>query len=65
MPFPPTFPVYIPKDKVAAWFETYADSLDLNVWTATTFEGGRYDEAAGRWTVTLRRADGTRRTMVR
>jgi cation diffusion facilitator CzcD-associated flavoprotein CzcO len=63
MPFPPTFPVYIPKDKVAAWFETYADSLDLNVWTATTFEGGRYDEAAGRWSVTLRRADGTRRAM--
>jgi len=63
MPFPPTFPTYIPKDKVAAWFETYAESLDLNVWTTTTFEGGSYDEETRRWTVTLHRADGTRRTM--
>src|SRR6185436_573145 len=63
MPFPPTFPTYIPKDKVAAWFEAYADSLELNVWTATTFEGASYDEKAGRWTVTLRGADGTARIM--
>jgi cation diffusion facilitator CzcD-associated flavoprotein CzcO len=63
MPFPPTFPTYIPKDKVAAWFEAYADSLELNVWTATTFEGASHDEKAGHWIVTLRRADGTPRIM--
>jgi hypothetical protein len=63
MPFPPSWPAYIPKDKVANWFEAYADSLELNFWTGTEFEGGSYDEAEGRWSVVVRRADGTRRTM--
>jgi cation diffusion facilitator CzcD-associated flavoprotein CzcO len=63
MPFPPNWPAYIPKDKLAAWFEAYADSMELNFWTGTEFEGGRYDEAVGRWSVTLRRADGSRREM--
>ena len=44
MPFPPTWPTYIPKDKLANWFETYVDGLELNFWTATEFEGGIYDE---------------------
>ena len=63
MPFPPTWPVYIPKDKIAGWFEAYVESMELNYWAGTEFEGGSYDEQAGRWTVTLRRADGTTRTM--
>ncbi|MBI5263262.1 MAG: NAD(P)/FAD-dependent oxidoreductase [Bradyrhizobium sp.] len=63
MPFPPSWPVYIPKDKLANWFASYVDALELNFWTGTEFEGGTYDDAQGRWTVTLRLADGTRRTM--
>lgn len=63
MHFPPNWPTYIPKDKLANWFEAYVESLELNFWTETEFEGGHYDEAEGRWTVTLRRADGTKRTM--
>lgn len=63
MPFPPNWPVYIPKDKLANWFEAYVDAMELNFWTGTEFESGVYDEAAARWTVTLRRADGTKRTM--
>jgi len=63
MPFPPNWPVYIPKDKLANWFEAYVESMELNYWTATEFEHGAYDEAAGRWSVTLRRADGSRRAM--
>ena len=63
MPFPPNWPAYIPKDKLAAWFEAYAESMELNYWTATEFEGGTYDEKAGRWTVVLRRADDTKREM--
>ncbi|WP_426528946.1 flavin-containing monooxygenase [Bradyrhizobium sp. McL0615] len=61
--FPPNWPTYIPKDKLANWFEAYVEALELNFWTETEFEGGSYDEKAGRWTVTLRRADGARRTM--
>lgn len=63
MPFPPSWPTYIPKDKLANWFEAYVDAMELNFWTGTEFEGGVYDEATGRWTVTLRRADGSERTM--
>ena len=63
MLFPPNWPTYIPKDKLANWFEAYVESMELNFWTATEFEGGSYDEQQQRWTVTLRRADGSQRTM--
>lgn len=63
MPFPPNWPVYIPKDKLANWFESYVDAMELNFWTGTEFESGAYDEAEGRWNVTLRRTDGTTRTV--
>jgi cation diffusion facilitator CzcD-associated flavoprotein CzcO len=63
MPFPPNWPVYIPKDKLANWFEAYVDAMELNFWTGTTFEGGTYDEAEARWSVSLRRADGSMQTM--
>ena len=59
MLFPPNWPTYIPKDKLANWFESYVDGMELNFWTGTEFEGGSYDENEGRWTVTLRRADGS------
>src|SRR5947209_5968795 len=62
MPFPPNWPVYIPKDKLANWFEAYVEAMELNFWTGTEFEGGSYDENKGRWTVMLRRA-GVTRTM--
>jgi putative flavoprotein involved in K+ transport len=63
MPFPPSWPTYIPKDKLAGWFEAYVESLELNYWTGTELEGGRYDEREGCWTVTLRLADGKTRAM--
>ena len=62
MPFPPNWPIYIPKDKLANWFESYAEAMELDYWTGTEFEGGTYD-ADERWTVTLRRTDGSRRTL--
>ncbi len=63
MPFPPSWPTYIPKDKLANWFEAYADAMELNFWTGTEFESGRYDETDKRWTATLRRADGAKREL--
>ncbi|WP_421997350.1 FAD-dependent oxidoreductase [Reyranella sp.] len=63
MPFPPTWPVFIPKDKLANWFETYVDSLELNFWTGTELKDGRYDPQEKCWRVTLRRDDGSERTM--
>ena len=62
MPFPSTWPVFIPKDKLANWFEAYAEAMELNVWTGTDLAAGEYDETAGCWSVVLRR-DGQERTM--
>jgi putative flavoprotein involved in K+ transport len=63
MLFPPNWPTYIPKDKLANWLEAYVEGMELNFWTSTEFEGGSYDEKEERWTVVLRRADGSKRTM--
>ena len=63
MRFPPTWPAYIPKDKIADWFESYVQSMELNYWTATELEGGSYDDQAKRWSVVLRHADGSKREM--
>ncbi len=60
MHFPPNFPTYIPKDKLANWFESYAEAMEINFWTSTELTGASFDAAAGRWTAQLRRADGTR-----
>jgi putative flavoprotein involved in K+ transport len=63
MPFPPNWPTYIPKDKLAGWFEHYAEAMELNYWTATEFTGGTYDDAAGCWHVELTLADGSTREL--
>ena len=59
MPFPPNWPVYIPKDKLANWFESYVDAMELNFWTGTELVSGAYEETQRRWNVELRRADGS------
>ncbi|HYN27677.1 MAG TPA: NAD(P)/FAD-dependent oxidoreductase [Burkholderiales bacterium] len=63
MPFPANWPTYVPKDKLAGWFEAYAESMELDFWTGTEFSGGSYDREAGRWTVVLRQASGSSRTL--
>jgi putative flavoprotein involved in K+ transport len=63
MPFPPTWPIYIPKDMLANWFESYVDAMELNFWTGIGLVGGSYDDARRQWSVTLRRSDGTERVM--
>ncbi len=63
IPFPPSFPIYIPKDKLANWFESYVESIELNFWTGTALESGSYDAAQQRWNVTLRLKGGSTRVM--
>src|SRR6476620_11061895 len=63
LPFPPTFPVYIPKDKLANWFESYVETMELNFWTGNELVTGTYDDTKAEWRVTLRRGDGTERVM--
>ena len=63
LPFPKTWPRYIPKDMIANWLEFYVEALELNFWTETNFDGADWDEAAGCWSATLTLADGTKRQM--
>lgn len=63
MPFPPTWPKYIPKDMLGMWFECYAEIMEINNWTSTEFTKGVWDEGAKRWTAHLKRGDGTERIM--
>ncbi|KAA1095597.1 hypothetical protein PGTUg99_007169 [Puccinia graminis f. sp. tritici] len=55
MPYPPTWPVYTPKDKLANWFEHYAESMELDVWLqATLVPGAEYDPESECWTTDVR-----------
>ena len=63
LPFPPTFPVYIPKDKLANWFESYVETMELTFWTGNELVAGTYDDKKAEWRVTLRRNDGSERVM--
>ena len=63
LPFPPTWPTFLPKDKLAGFLESYAEFMELNVWTGTTFLGADYDEGTELWTARVSRADGSQRTL--
>lgn len=63
MPFPPNYPVYIPRDKIANWLEFYADTMEINIWNSTEFLRGTYDEKEDRYALTVRRADGSERVL--
>jgi putative flavoprotein involved in K+ transport len=53
LPFPADFPLYIPKDKLADWFESYAEAMALDYWTRAEFQGATYED--GRWLAKVRR----------
>ncbi|THU80084.1 FAD/NAD(P)-binding domain-containing protein [Dendrothele bispora CBS 962.96] len=36
LPFPSNWPVYSPSAKIADWLESFAHSMELNVWTSST-----------------------------
>ena len=63
MPFPPSWPTYIPKDMLGNWFEFYADAMEINCWTDTEFASAEWDAAAQCWNARLKRGDGSERVM--
>ncbi|KZT00875.1 FAD/NAD-P-binding domain-containing protein [Laetiporus sulphureus 93-53] len=60
LPFPPSWPVYTPAQKLAGWLEYYAEAMELNVWTSTEATSVKRTDN-GKWEVTVRKADGTER----
>ena len=63
LPFPPTWPNFIPKDMLALWFEFYAQVMEINHWTSTEFTKGEWDAKAKHWVATVRQADGAKRIL--
>ncbi len=65
LPFPKTWPKYIPKDKIANWLESYVEIMEIDFWTGTTFKGATWNAAEKRWTAELDMdvADGVHRTL--
>jgi len=59
VPFPETWPVFTPKDKLADWLEAYVSTLDLNVWTTSTLAQSEFNAASKDWSVKIRRRDGS------
>jgi len=55
IPFPQTWPVFSPKDKIGDWLEMYTRVMELNYWTRSEAKSARYDEAAKEWTVVVDR----------
>jgi cation diffusion facilitator CzcD-associated flavoprotein CzcO len=60
VPFPPTWPTFLPKDKLAGFLQAYAEFMELNVWTGTALDSATYDPETRRWTANLQTADGLR-----
>jgi putative flavoprotein involved in K+ transport len=60
LPFPESWPIYSPKDKIADWFEFYAAAMELNVWCSADLVSSEYDETEGRWTLRVQTLDGER-----
>lgn len=60
LPFPDSWPIYSAKDKIANWFEFYAEAMELNVWTSATMTEATFDEGTATWTVRVSTPEGER-----
>lgn len=57
IPFPESWPVFTPRDKMADWLEGYAKAMDLSVWSSARVRSATQSAAAGGgWEVEIERA---------
>ena len=63
LPFPQTWPLFTPKDKLGDWFEAYASIMELNVWLSSSLTSATYSDEDKQWTTTVKRGGGTERTL--
>ncbi|MFK7762502.1 MAG: flavin-containing monooxygenase [Roseobacter sp.] len=59
LPFPPTWPIFSPKDKIGDWLEMYTKVMELNYWTRSRVNDATYDPDAKEWRVTINRPGET------
>jgi putative flavoprotein involved in K+ transport len=60
--YPNDWPVFPQKDQVGDWLESYARTLELDVWHQAECVGAQYDPAHGQWHVRIVR-DGEETTV--
>ncbi len=53
LPFPDSWPVFSPKDKVGDWLEMYTKVMELNYWSKTECKSANFDEHTGTWTINV------------
>lgn len=63
LPFPSTWPLFTPKDKLGDWFEAYASLMELNVWTSTKVGSVDFSVSEKKWTVTVSHPARGKRTL--
>ena len=54
IPFPESWPVFTPRDKMAEWLEGYAKTMDLRVWNSSRVNNAR-QRADGGWELEVER----------
>ncbi len=55
LPFPSSWPVFSPKDKIGDWLEMYTRVMELNYWSSTNCRSARHDAERGEWAVEVER----------
>ena len=63
LPFPPTWPKYIPKDMLANWFELYAEAMQINFWTGSELINAKYNSSSKHWIAVVRQNNNTERVL--
>ena len=57
LPFPDDWPVFIPKDKMGDWLESYSKIMELNYWVDTECVTAKYNQKSQDWNVKVMRGD--------
>ncbi|KIJ18956.1 hypothetical protein PAXINDRAFT_166873 [Paxillus involutus ATCC 200175] len=63
LPFPCTWPTYMPALKLADWLEAYAHFLELNVWTSSTITKTTWNEESKTWTIEVNKGTSEKRIL--
>ncbi len=63
LPFPPTWPKYIPKDMLANWLELYAEVMQVDFWTGTELINADYNSSSEHWVAMVRQNNNSERIL--
>jgi cation diffusion facilitator CzcD-associated flavoprotein CzcO len=55
LPYPPTWPLFTPKNSIADWLEVFVWATGVNLWTESPAVAATYDAVDERWEVTIDR----------